>query len=85
MAETYTVNGVAHEIIEAKRRVPGGPFTWIDVRCGAVLPPQLGPANIGDENTPVTCLECLGGPTRIVRPLEDYTTDEDGSIYYDDD
>jgi len=60
MNETYRVNGVTHEIVSASNRIPGGRFVWIDVRCGAPLPPQLGPANIGDEDSPVTCLACLG-------------------------
>jgi hypothetical protein len=57
MGETYRSDGVAHEIISSKNN--GGPFHWIDVRCGARLPPQMGPANIGDSNDPVTCLACL--------------------------
>ena len=95
MTEVYKVNGVNHEIVNASHRVPDGAFIWIDVRCHAQLPPQLGPANVSDTE-PVTCLFCLGYVEPDVDPEEDEAQnwgyghshldeDEDGSVYYGDD
>ena len=77
MSETYRAGGVAHEIVNASHHVPGGRFLWIDVRCGASLPPQLGPANIG-ENEPVTCLMCLGHVELEKEESDDDEDDGDG-------
>lgn len=73
MSETYRVDGIAHEITGTHGV---SAFLWIHVRCGARLPPQLGPGNIGDETDPVTCLLCLG----FVEPekMEADVDDDDG-------
>jgi len=79
VTEVYKHQGIAHEITGSSERIP----MYIQVRCGAQLPPQMGPGNIGDSSEPVTCLECLGAPVitgegMVIDPEDDDDGDNDG-------
>lgn len=78
MNETFIDNerGVEHEIAGNTERVP----IRIWVRCGAEVPPQFGPSNIGAG--PVTCLACIGWVERAYATRCQYCGKVTGSTPY---